>query len=409
LTGNKLKHYDIVVVGGGVTGYSLVLALKDSGLKIAVIETVLPSGKTAAGPERAIALSYGSGRYLDRLGVWSEIREGGATIISEVHIAEPEYGGRVQMDRAQVGTEALGYVVELPLMTRILHKHAMEQAEIFCPARTLGMERKNNSMKVRFQDHDGEGEISASLLVGADGTGSQLRKWAGINCLGWDHNRFGLVASILSERPHRGVAFECFRPSGPLALLPLDDKRCSIVWTLKPEDTSRHLMMDEDRFLSMLGKEAGSEVRTRLGRILKVGPRAAFPFEFRQAGRYTDHRLALVGNAAHTIHPVAGQGLNLGLRDTGILADVLSRAVRAGRDVGEGIVLAEYSERRCLDNVAVAAFTEGLNRIFSNSIPPLRFLRGLGLDSMQKIPAARDWLMGQASGMSQLKAMALKS
>ncbi len=407
MAAGKHSHYDIVIVGGGVTGNALALALRSCPLRVAVIEAVSPLKSTSPDPERVIALSCGSSRYLDHLGVWKEISAEGAASINEVHVTEPGGRGMVHMDRAQAKVEALGYVVELPRITRILFEHAKRDVKVFCPARMLGMSMEGEKVSLFFRDRRGKHEISASLVVGADGTYSRVRTWAGIHTLGWDHNRFALVASVLPERPHRGRAFECFRPSGPLALLPLDERRCSIVWTLKPEEASRHLLMEDARFLTALTRSAGSEVRGLLGRILETGRRITFPLEFRIAERNTGHRLVLIGNAAHTIHPVAGQGLNLGLRDVGVLADVLSGALRAGRDVGESIVLEEYADRRRLDQAAVACFTEGLNGLFSNDVSVLRFLRQMGLDGMQRIPSARDWLMRQASGMAQLKSMGL--
>jgi len=394
------QTYDIVIVGGGVAGNAMALSLKDAGLRVAVIEATPPAGiHSDSDPERTVALSYGSSCYLDRLGVWSKVR-GGAARIEKVYISEPGHRGVVCMDRRQSGTEALGYVLELPLLVHILCGQVSQHTDVFCPARVTGMRQNPNRVHLRFRHEQKEQEISASLVIGADGTHSRIRGWAGIPSLGWDHNRFGLVASVRPQRPHAGAAFECFRAPGPLAFLPLDDKRCTIVWTLGPEGASRHMDMDDERFLASLSRAAGSVARTHLGRMLETGPRACFPLEFRQAGRFTSGRAALIGNAAHTIHPVAGQGLNLGLRDVETMADVLHRAVKAGRDAGEGIVLEEYADRRRLDTVAVSAFTEGLNAVFGNQCSPLRLLRGLGLDGLQRVPTARGWLMRRVSGLA---------
>jgi len=393
-------EYDIVIVGGGVAGNAMALSLKDTGLRVAVIEATPPfEGRSESTPERAVVLSYGSSRYLDRLGVWSEIRDGAARI-EKVYVSEPGHRGVVCMDRCQSGTEALGYVLELPLLVHILYGQVSQHTDVFRPARVTGMRQNPDRVHLRFRHEQKEQEISASLVIGADGTHSRIRGWAGIPSLGWDHNRFGLVASIRSQRPHAGAAFECFRASGPLAFLPLDNERSTIVWTLGPEETSRQMEMDDDRFLAALSRAAGSVARTHLGRMLATGPRACFPLEFRQAGRFTSGRVALMGNAAHTVHPVAGQGLNLGLRDVRTMAGVQHRAVKAGHDTGEGIVLEEYADRRRLDRAAVAGFTEGLNAVFGNQCSPLRLLLGLGLDGLQRVPAARDWLMRRVTGLS---------
>jgi len=395
-------EYDIVIVGGGVAGNAMALSLKDTGLRVAVIEATPPlEGRSDSDPERTVALSYGSSRYLNRLGVWSEIG-GGAARIEKVYVSEPGHRGMVCMDRCQSGTEALGYVFELPFLVHALNRRVSQHADLFCPACVTGMQQSPDLVHLHIRHGQKEQEISASLVIGADGTHSRIRGWAGISSFGWDHNRFGLVASIRTQRPHAGAAFECFRASGPLAFLPLDDKRCTIVWTLGPEEASRQMDMDDDRFLAALDRAAGPVVRTHLGRMLATGPRACFPLEFRQARRLVSGRVALIGNAAHTVHPVAGQGLNLGLRDIGIMAGVLCEAVRAGRDPGEGIVLEEYTDRRRMDNAAVAGFTEGLNAVFGNQCFPLRLLRGLGLDGLQRVPPARDWLMRRVTGLSSL-------
>jgi len=394
-------QYDIVIAGGGVAGYAMALALKDTGLKVAVIEASPHANRndSVSLPERVVALSSGSSRLLERLGIWSQIMDHVAAI-EKIYVSEPGQGGMVYMDRDQSGRDALGYVLELPLLVQTLFEQVCQQADVYCPALVTGMVQDEGRVRVRYKGKEREQEIQAALVIGADGTYSQIRNMAGISSLGWDHNRFGLVASVRPQQPHAGAAFECFRDSGPLALLPLDDERCTIVWVLGPEAACRQMDMDDDRFLASLNRAIGSVAGNHLGRILETGPRACFPLQLRLAKRLTGQRLALIGNAAHTLHPVAGQGLNLGLRDVDILADILSRATKAGRDAGQRIVLAEYCDRRRLDHVALAGFTEGLNALFGNQCPPLRLLRGLGLSGLQKISPARDWLLRQAAGIA---------
>jgi len=243
--------------------------------------------------------------------------------------------------------------------------------------------------------------LSCRLLAAADGTNSRIRQLCGIESRGWDHNRFGLVASVRTERPHRGIAYECFRSAGPLAFLPLDDSRCSIVWTLPPRDASRIVGMDDAGFLRALGKAAGRKMLERLGGFVGTGPRACFPFEYRMALSLTTSRVALIGNAAHTLHPVAGQGLNLGLRDVTTLADALGRARASGRDIGAPVLLEEYRQKRLPDNLAVSLFTEGLNAVFSNDFTPLKLARGSGLAVMNRLPPLKTWLMRRTTGLTR--------
>ncbi|MDX8411282.1 MAG: FAD-dependent monooxygenase [Mariprofundaceae bacterium] len=399
MPGKKKPQYDVLIAGGGLIGASLPLALAGSGLQVAVIEPFPASAPPL--PERTIALSFGASRILQQLGIWSSLQSHAEPILT-IDIREPGGKDGVRLEHRQNQTDALGYVIENHRLISILHGLVGEHADFICPARLTGLRRSEHGIRVSISDAAGEREIAAKLLIGADGSYSQVRRFAGIGCRGWDHNQFGIVASVTPERPHGGVAFECLRESGPLALLPMDEQRCSIVWTLGPAEAQECLELNDEPFMQALSGAMGASIRSSLGRIQATGPRACFPFELRQAASYTAERVALIGNAAHTLHPVAGQGLNLGMRDVHVLADVLRHAAENGRDVGAAIALAEYGERRCVDNAAVVAFTEGVNFIFRQQAAPIRLARAFGLGGMQRVPAIQRWLMQRASGLSQI-------
>ncbi|HXH64723.1 MAG TPA: FAD-dependent monooxygenase, partial [Mariprofundaceae bacterium] len=243
----------------------------------------------------------------------------------------------------------------------------------------------------------GERVLSARLLIAADGTASPVRRMCGIGTRGWDHNRFALVASLSCARGHGDVAYECFRPSGPLAFLPLADGRYSIVWTLAPREAAAMLQAPGPVFLKRLEREAGAAVMDRLGALAETGARAVYPLELTLAGRLAAGRVILAGNAAHTLHPVAGQGMNLGLRDAADLADILGPAGRG--DPGAAIALDTYAQRRWLDVAKVAGFTESLAAIFGNELPPVKWARGWGLTGLQAASPLRELLVRQAAGI----------
>jgi ubiquinone biosynthesis UbiH/UbiF/VisC/COQ6 family hydroxylase len=227
---------------------------------------------------------------------------------------------------------------------------------------------------------------------------------AGIGTKGWDYNRFGLVLSASSEHGHNSVAYECFRESGPLAFLPMADGRFSIVWALAPAEAMRLSTMPPPLFIKKLEKAAGSDVVDRIGSITGIGKRFCFPLELTIAERYARPRLALVGNAAHTIHPVAGQGMNLGLRDAAVLAGVLSTEL-AFSDPGAPILMQAYAEKRRLDVAAVSGFTESLTNLFGISLPGARQVRSHALETMQKMPSVRTLLLRHAAGIDQIGPM----
>ncbi|HCS13169.1 MAG: ubiquinone biosynthesis protein [Zetaproteobacteria bacterium CG06_land_8_20_14_3_00_59_53] len=393
--------HDVAIVGGGLAGAALAITASRMGLSVALIEAQWVASFAETKPERVIALSYGSRCHLEQLGVWEAIARAGAAPIRKVHVCEPGNRGEVGMHRGEADVEALGYVVQNAHVLSALYKAMPQDVQIYAPAQLQSLAVDTDGVQLSIRQQDGDSGLQARLLVGADGTMSRVRKLCGIGSRGWDHNRFGLVASVTPKIPHHDVAHECFRPDGPLAFLPLDAGRYSIVWTLSPRDAARIGQLDDAAFLRWLEIEAGQEMQAHLGGFVSVGPRALFPFEYRVTERFTAQRVALIGNAAHTMHPVAGQGLNLGLRDVTDLSRAMQRAVDGGRDVGAPVVLEEYAQKRCVDTASVTVFTEGLNALFCNELLPVKLARGLGMAGMDRLPALRRWLLRHAAGLAQ--------
>jgi len=398
---NKHAIHDVVIIGGGLAGAALAMTAARMGLSVAVVEAQDTSSFAETTPERVIALSHGSRCHLESLGVWQDVKRAGAAPIRKVHVLEPGNRGEVGMHRAEADVDALGYVVQNAHILKALYEQMPQQVRVVSPAQLAGIELLDDCVRVQVRGDGDEQTLQARLLVGADGTMSRVRKFCGIGSRGWDHNRFGLVASVTPKNQHRDVAHECFRPEGPLAFLPLDAGRYSIVWTLAPREAARMSSLDDAAFMRALKIAAGQEMQAHLGGFVETGPRALFPFEYRVAERFTAPRVALIGNAAHTMHPVAGQGLNLGLRDVGDLSRALQRAVDGGRDIGAPIVLEEYAQQRTLDTASVTAFTEGLNAVFCNDLLPVKLARGLGMAGMDRLPALRSWLLRRAAGLAQ--------
>ncbi len=394
-------HYDLAIVGGGLAGAALAMTASRMGLSVAMIEAQGTDTFPSTLPERVIALSHGSHCHLEKLGVWQDVLRAGVAPIRKVHVCEPGNRGEVGMHHGEADVEALGYVVQNAHILSAMYKAMPEDVQVLAHAQlqTIAVDKDDVCLGVRQQD--GERSLHARLLVGADGTMSRVRKLCGIGSRGWDHNRFGLVASVTPKLEHHDVAHECFRPDGPLAFLPLDAGRYSLVWTLTPREASKIMALDDAGFMQALEKAAGPEMQAHFGGIVDAGPRALFPFEYRVAEHFTAPRVVLIGNAAHTMHPVAGQGLNLGLRDVADLSAALSRAVAGGRDIGAPVVLEEYAQKRCLDTASVSAFTEGLNAVFCTELLPLKLARGLGMAGMDRLPAVRKWLLKRASGLAQ--------
>ncbi|MBN4082403.1 FAD-dependent monooxygenase [Mariprofundus ferrooxydans] len=395
------KDFDIVIVGGGVIGGVLALQLAQQGHRVAIIEALLHGmGKTD--PERVVALSHGSRCYLEELGLWQDIAVAGAGMIRHIEVREPNNRGLVQMDAAEAGVDALGYVVEIADVVRPVYAALEGKVTWFRPARVVSFQHEHDGVSISLS-HDGEVQnITASLLVAADGTNSQIRRMAGIGTHGWDHNRFGLVASVRCERTHAETAYECFRSSGPLAFLPLSDDRFSIVWALAPQEAVRMMDLSDKMFLKRLQHAADESVLPRSGRFESLGKRACFPLELRIAKEYARSRIALVGNAAHTVHPVAGQGMNLGLRDVIDLLAVLDSSL-AKKDAGNPLLLSAYAEKRRTDVLSVGGFTESMLASFTNDSDWIRLLRGQVLGLMQTCKPLKDELLQHAAGLTHLR------
>jgi len=400
--------FDVVIVGGGAIGATLALELDRMDYRVAVIELHPPSF-ASTNPERVIALNYGSRCHLDRLGLWHDIAAKGLGDIRHIVVTEPGNRGRVDLDAADAANEnpdmhELGYVVEMGLLLEPMYQHLQESSvKIISPAAVLDFDVDSDQVSIQIRCGDRVSDITSALLVGADGTNSQIRHQAGIGVLGWDYNRFGLVASVACKNGHGNTAYECFRTSGPLAFLPLADDRFSIVWAATPAEATQLLAMNDDQFMDALQKAAGDTTMNQIGAITSTSRRASFPLELTIARKFSESRLALVGNAAHTVHPVAGQGMNLGLRDVVALVEMMDSDL-AHHDPGQSILMQGYAEKRRADVMAVAGFTESMVHTFGSSVPGVKWLRGMGLEKLPRARSLSGLLLQQASGVGQMRA-----
>ncbi|MEO8300353.1 MAG: UbiH/UbiF/VisC/COQ6 family ubiquinone biosynthesis hydroxylase [Rhizomicrobium sp.] len=393
-----MRRVDVLISGGGMVGLPLGLALAQGGLKT-VIADVAPPAKVLD-PNfdgRVSALAYASVRMLGALGVWvnlaphaQPIRE---ILVTDGKAGQPASPFSLHFDAQEVGADSLGHIAENRHIRAALFQavDAASNLELIAPAAVKSLTMEAGRAVARLADGE---EISASLVIAADGRESPLRAQMGVQIIGWSYPQTGIVATVEHEKPHNGVAYEHFLPSGPFAILPMTGNRSSLVWTEAKTKAPALLALDEAGFNEELSRRFGSH----LGQTKSAGPRWSYPLSFHLARDFVRPRFALAGDCAHGIHPIAGQGLNLGLKDAAALAEVLLDAARLGRDIGALDTLKRYERWRRFDSFALAVSTDALNRLFSNDIAPLRHLRDLGLGIVDAIGPARRFFMRHAGG-----------
>ncbi|CQD39800.1 2-octaprenyl-6-methoxyphenyl hydroxylase [Yersinia mollaretii] len=375
----------VIIVGGGMAGATLALAissLTQGRVPVALVEAQQPDNRAHPGFDaRAIALAQGTCQQLDRIGIWSALADC-ATAIDHVHVSDSGHSGFVNLRAHDYRVPALGHVIELhdagQRLFALLQK--APGVTLHCPATVVDVVRTAESARVTL---DNGQQLSAKLLVAADGSHSTLARACNIQWQQQDYQQIAVIANVTTSELPEGRAFERFTRHGPLALLPMSQGRSSMVWCHAKQDRQQVDSWDDARFLAELQRAFG----WRLGKMCHVGQRHSYPLQLLTASRHVSHRLALVGNAAQTLHPIAGQGFNLGLRDVMSLAETITSA---GSDPGDYGVLAQYQQRRRQDQQATIGVTDGLIRLFANRYGPLVVGRNLALMSMEYLPAVRD-------------------
>ncbi|WP_070970356.1 2-octaprenyl-6-methoxyphenyl hydroxylase [Vibrio sonorensis] len=389
-----MKQFDIIIAGGAMAGMTLAFALHHHSkgrLKVAVVEAYQAENIEHPGfDSRAIALSYGTVDLLNNIGLWKDISHV-ATPIEHIHVSDRGHAGMTEIAREEVGVPALGYVVELADIGRIYAERVKGTASItqYCPAQVETVERSVESVTVAL--NNGE-SIQAKLLVAADGAISTCCEQVGLPLNEHDFDQVAVIANITTEEAHLGRAFERFTESGPVALLPMSEGRMSLVWCLRPEKAKQMMALDDSNFVSELQEAFG----WRLGKIEKAGKRASYPLLLRFREQNTSHRFAIVGNAAQTLHPIAGQGFNLGIRDVMTLSEEISTQLD---DAGAYPVLSCYSKRREGDRRATIELTSSLVHLFSNDYLSLRIGRNLGLAAMDSLPLLKSPVLKRTLGI----------
>ena len=394
---------DVIIVGAGMVGSALALALQNSGLQIMLLDggplSVKPFDQAAAFEPRVSALSAASQRILERLNVWPGIAARRSSPYGEMQVWDGSGTGQVHFSAASVHAEVLGHIVE----NRVIQDgllDALYKADLgLLPgARLEQLRRSGDDWLLTLTDGR---ELRAPLLIAADGANSAVRRLAGCATREWDYLHHAIVTSVRCSKPHQQTAWQRFTDDGPLAFLPLakaDDREhwCSIVWSTTPAEAERMMALDDAAFCQALGKA----FEWRLGEVLQSDPRHCIPLRQRHAKRYVEPGLALIGDAAHTIHPLAGQGVNLGFLDAAVLAEVLLHARERGEDLAGIKVLSRFERRRMPHNLAMMAAMEGFERLFQADPLPLRWLRNSGLNLVDGANEAKALFVRQALGLS---------
>ncbi|KFI21785.1 UbiH/UbiF/VisC/COQ6 family ubiquinone biosynthesis hydroxylase [Nitrosococcus oceani] len=397
---SSFPPYDVLIVGAGLIGSCLALALGQSPkLRIALVESNPPDlGDVLQGTYdlRVRAISRASENIFKNLGAWQGMAAQRISPFREMHVWDGTGSGEIHFDSAEIGEPHLGHIIENQVIQNALLKQCqnLNNIDLYAPVHACGIIQ--HERKIYLQLTEGQ-RLGARVLIGADGANSRVRQWAGISNRGWDYQQKGLVATVQTEKPHQETAWQCFLPHGPLAFLPLDNPYyCSIVWSTTPEEATRLLALEDQEFTTALA----AAFEYRLGAIEALGPRAAFPLRLRHAETYIQPRLALVGDAAHTIHPLAGQGANLGLLDAATLAEVLIAAQRRKKDLGSLAVLRRFERWRKGDNLATQLVMDGFKRLFGDTQFPTRLIRNFGLITTNAATPIKCLIMRRASGLT---------
>jgi 2-octaprenyl-6-methoxyphenol hydroxylase len=391
---DKTMDAEVLIVGGGMVGTTLAVALASAGVSVAIIDRDTPERIAAPARDgRASAIASGSQAVLDVLGVWPRVARAAQPIL-EVRVSDTESLLFLHYDHRNLGDRPLGAIVENHVIRGALNARLAEllYARVI-GGRTVATLERDAHRAVAVLD-DGT-RIAARLAIAADGRTSPLRRQAGIDIVEWTYPQTGIVCTVRHERDHRGIAHERFLPAGPFAILPLPGRRASLVWTERADIARTVLALDDAAFAAELALRFGDF----LGALEVEGQRYAHPLALLHAQRYIAPRLALAGDAAHAIHPIAGQGLNLGLRDVAALAEVIVDALRLGLDPGSTAVLLGYERWRRFDNTVMMAVTDSLNRLFSNRSAPIRLARDAGLAAVNQMPALKRLFMRHAMGL----------
>lgn len=389
-----MKQFDVVIAGGAMAGMTLALAmnkLSPQPLSIAVVEPFQVDHSSHPGfDSRSIALSRGTVSILQQLGLWDDIKPV-ATAIEHIHVSDRTHAGMTEIDARDYGIESLGYVVELADVGRLYHQQALQNdhIELFCPAAVANVHREIDSVHLSLDSGE---QLSAKLLVAADGALSTCCEQIGLALTEHDFEQVAVIANVSTEQAHQGRAYERFTESGPVALLPMSEGRMSLVWCLRPDSAERVMTLDDSAFLDELQSAFG----WRLGRLERVGQRASYPLLLRYRQQNVSHRFAVVGNAAQTLHPIAGQGFNLGIRDVASLAEEIANA---HQDPGCYQVLSRFKQRRADDREATISLTSSLVHLFSNDYLTLRIGRSLGLAVMDNLPPLKAPLLSRTLGL----------
>lgn len=392
---SSVDRADVIIVGGGMVGLALACALRHSGLKIVLIERGEAPVRESLGRDcRVSAIVRGNVHILEGLGIWDYL-QADAQPIRQMRVWDNQQPGGIRFDCSEIGSDALGFLIENSRTQHAMHMALMESdaVEICSPAEITDLQWHASYVSVRLAD----GRLfETPLIVGADGGRSWIRQQAGIGVWQRDYGQKGIVATVKPAHPHHGCAYQRFLPTGPLAMLPMTDNFCSIVWSAENSEAERLMHMDDDAFLDALNLTFGA----MLGRITEAGNRAAFPLKGQLARHLVRERVALIGDAAHCIHPLAGLGVNLGIRDAMVLAQEIVDAHRFDEDWGEMRILERYMKQRLPDVLSIMGSMESFHQLFTHDLPLLPELRGLGMRLVGNSGAIKQILMRNSTGLT---------
>ncbi len=393
----RQTEFDVIIVGGGMVGASLAVALAPLPITVAIIEAHDPRRRGVPQPsydDRSTAIASGSQKILATIGVWPDM-DSDATTILDIHISDRGHFGMSRISAQQENVPALGYVVPNRTIGRALWAAlaSFENIHLFCPARLQSLDNEGDRVSVRISEESGDPLVlQGRLVAAADGAQSVVRKKLGIEATVWDYGQTAIISNVTTEKPHQNVAYERFTENGPMAVLPMSEGRSALVWTVPDSQVEDILRMGDEQILARLQELFGF----RLGHWQKIGSRVSYPLSMVKAEEQIRHRVAIIGNAAHGLHPIAGQGFNLSLRDVAVLADVIA----AADDPGAHHVLEKYCQWRNGDQARVMGFTDALVRVFGNPLTTVKAVRNLGLVLFDLLPGGKSLLARHTMGRS---------